>query len=100
MNIFGIVVDPIVLAAIMTLVGSGLVAFLTQLIKNGLHLEGTKAVILTGAVAVVTTAVYFLFLSGIHPFPIIQFVVYAVVVFGEATGYYHFAGPVLLKRKK
>jgi hypothetical protein len=91
MNIFGIVVDPMVVAAILSLAGGGVVSVITQLLKNLLKLEGVAAVILTGAIGVACVAAYFLIIAP--PFVFLNFAIYAVVVFGEATGWYHFLGP-------
>lgn len=91
MNIFGIIVDPLVVAAIISLAGGGVVSVVTQLLKGLLKLEGTAAVILTGLIGVACVAAYFLIIAP--PFVFLNFVVYAVVVFGEATGWYHFFSP-------
>ena len=88
MNIFGIIVDPLVVAAIMAIFTGGIVSLIAQLIKNALHLEGAGAVILTGLLSAACTAVYFLIIAP--PLILGTFVVYTIVVFGEATGYYHF----------
>lgn len=90
MNIFGIIVDPAVVAAILAIVGGGIASLITQLIKNALHLDGWKAVVLTGVACLACTAIYFLIIAP--PFVLGSFLIYAVVVFGEATGYYHFLG--------
>jgi hypothetical protein len=91
MNIFGTVVDPLVVMAIMALVTGGVASLVTQLLKNALKLSGTGACVLTGVVAVACTAVYFLLI--VPPFVLGTFVIYAVVVFGEATGYFHIFKP-------
>jgi len=83
----GNAIDPVVVAAILAIVGGGLVTTITNLLKSALKASGTFAVIINGLVAVVTTGVYFLFISP--PFSWPKFALYAVVVFGEATGYYH-----------
>ena len=87
MNIFGIVVDPLVVAAVMAIFSGGIASLVTQIIKNALKLVGVGAVILTGVSCAACTAVYFLIINP--PFLLGPFVVYALVVFGEATGYYH-----------
>lgn len=84
----GVVVEPTVLSAILVLVGGGVVTTITGLIKTLLKASGILAVIINGLVAVGATAVYFLILNP--PFNLPKFILYAVVVFGEATGYYHF----------
>lgn len=80
-------INPTTMEAILVLIGGGLVAGITGLLKSILKLEGTAAVILNGAVAVVVTAVYFLVLNP--PFELVRFLLYAVAAFGEATGYFH-----------
>jgi len=80
--------DPTTMEAILVLIGGGIVATITGLLKSALKATGAGAVILAGAVAVVTTAAYFLFLNP--PFEVLKFLLYAVAAFGEATGYYHF----------
>jgi len=82
-----VTIDPVVVAAILAIVGGGLVTTITNLIKSALKVSGTLAVIINGLVAIATTAIYFLFISP--PFSWVKFALYAVVVFGEATGYYH-----------
>lgn len=74
--------------AIMVLVTGGIVTMITGLLKTALKVTGTLATILTGVVAVGATAVYFLFINP--PFALATFALYAVAVFGQATGYYHF----------
>jgi hypothetical protein len=89
MTIFGVVVNPVTLAAIVSLVGGGIVSLLTQLIKNTLHLAGVGAVILTAVICLICTGGYFLIVAP--PFIFGTFLVYSIAVFGIATGYYHFA---------
>jgi hypothetical protein len=91
MNIFGTIVDPLVVAEIMALVTGGVASLVTQLIKTWLKLSGTAARILTGAVAVGCTAAYFGLIAP--PFVLGTFLIYAVVVFGEATAFFHIFGP-------
>ena len=91
MVIFGVTVDPLVFAAIMSLAGGGVASLVTQLLKNLLKIDGFWAIVLTGLVAVACVAVYFFIIAP--PFVLATFIVYAVVVFGEATGWYHFFGP-------
>lgn len=80
-------IDPKVVQAIMALVTGGIVTIIVQFIKTKLNITGTWAVVLTGAVCAACTAVYFLWIAP--PFSLVPFVIYAVVVFGEATGFYH-----------
>ena len=94
-KIFGMEVDPAVVAGLFTFVGGGIVTSLTQLLKGWLKVQGTLAVVVCGLVAVAATAVFFLLISP--PFVLGKFIVYAVVIFGEATGYYHFYGPAVAK---
>lgn len=91
MNIFGVVIDPLVVTAIVSLVGGGIASLITQIIKNALKISGVAAVVLTAVVCLGCTAVYFLIIAP--PFILGSFIVYSVVVFGEATGYYHFFAP-------
>ena len=83
--------DPLVVQAIMALVTGGIASFITQLIKKALHLTGPGAVVLTAVVCLVCTGGYFILIAP--PFVFLNFIIYAVVVFGEATGYYHLFQP-------
>ncbi len=80
-------IEPATMEAILILIAGGIVTTLTGLLKSVLKLTGTGAVVLTGAVAVAVTAVYFLFFNP--PFEVLKFLLYAAAAFGEATGYYH-----------
>lgn len=81
-------IDFSTMEAILVLVTGGIVTMITGLLKTALKVTGTLAVILTGVVAVGATAVYFLFINP--PLVLATFALYAVVIFGEATGYFHF----------
>ena len=93
MVIFGITVDPVVVASILALVTGGVASLIVQIIKNALKISGFGAIILTAVVCLGCTAVYFLLIAP--PFVLGAFLLYSIVVFGEATGYYHFLGPVV-----
>ncbi len=80
-------IEPTTMEAILVLVGGGLVTAITGLLKSAFKLTGTGAVILTGVVAVIATAAYFLFINP--PFDVLKFALYGVAIFGEATGYFH-----------
>jgi hypothetical protein len=87
----GTSIDPDKLAALLVFVGGGIVTAITGILKSLLKATGTLAVILTGVVAVAATAIYFLFIDPMTPsFNVLAFVLYAVVVFGQATGFFHF----------
>jgi len=87
----GPIVDPLKIDAILIFIGGGIVTTITEILKKVTKATGTGAVILTGIVAVAATAVYFLFLDPMIPaFNLITFILYAVVIFGEATGFFHF----------
>ena len=81
-------IEPATLEAILVLVAGGIVTTITQLLKGVFKATGIGAVILTGIVAVIATAAYFLFLNPPFAFP--TFALYAVAIFGEATGLFHF----------
>ena len=80
-----------VVLAIMALVSGGIASLVTQLIKSKVAFlaGGVGAVILTAVVCVACTGIYFLWIAP--PFVLVNFIFYAIVVFGEATGFYHFA---------
>lgn len=84
----GPAIEPTTMEAILVLVAGGIVTTITQLLKGLFKATGIGAVILTGIVAVIATAAYFLFLSPPFVFPV--FALYAVAIFGEATGLFHF----------
>jgi hypothetical protein len=81
-------IEPTTMDAILLLVGGGIVTTITQLLKGLFKASGIGAVILAGIVAVLATAAYFLFLNPPFVFPV--FALYAVAIFGEATGLFHF----------
>lgn len=81
-------IEPTTLDAILLLVGGGIVTTITELLKKAFKASGIGAIILTGVIAVLATAAYFLFLNPPFAFPV--FALYAVAVFGEATGLFHF----------
>lgn len=80
--------DPTQMEAILVLVAGGVVTLITEVLKKITKATGVLARILTGVIAIGATAVYFLFLSP--PFVLAKFILYAVAIFGEATGFYHF----------
>jgi hypothetical protein len=80
-------IDPITMDALLILITGGIVTTITQIIKSLLKATGTLALILTGLIAVAATAAYFFIINP--PFDLVKFAFYAVVIFGEATGYYH-----------
>lgn len=82
--------NPAIVAAIMAVVTGGVASILTQLIKKALKLGGIGALVLTAVVCTGCTAFYFLVLAP--PFALLTFIIYDVVVFGEATGLYHLSG--------
>jgi len=86
----GPTVNPVKVSAILLLATGGVAALLTQLAKSWFKWTGTLAVILNGFVGVVCTGIYFLLIDPMSPWNWVSFVLYSVVVFGEATAYYHF----------
>lgn len=83
-------IDQDIVIAIMALVSGGIASLITQLVKKALKLEGVGAGILTAVACIACTGIYFLIIAPMHPFQLLPFALYAFVVFGEATGYYHF----------
>lgn len=83
----GPTIDPTTVEAILVLVGGGIATLIVQLLKKVLKLEGFAALLLTGVIGIGATAAYFLFIHP--PFEFWTFVLYSVVIFGEATGLYH-----------
>lgn len=81
-------IDPITMDALILLVTGGIVTTITQLIKAATKATGTLALVITGAVAVLATGGYFFIIDP--PFELVKFIFYGVVVFGQATGLYHF----------
>ena len=80
-------VDPTTLEAILVIVSGAVVALATQVLKKFLGWTGTLARVLDGGIGVVVVAVYFLFLNP--PFDVFRFILYALVIFGESSGFYH-----------
>lgn len=80
-------VDPTTLEAILVILSGAVVSLVTQVLKKVLGWTGTLARVLDGAIGVVVVAVYFLFLNP--PFDIFRFILYALVIFGESSGFYH-----------
>jgi hypothetical protein len=80
--------DPTQMEAILVLVAGGVVTLITAGLKKLTGATGVLARILTGVIAIGATAIYFFFISP--PFVLVKFLLYAVAIFGEATGYYHF----------
>lgn len=80
-------IEPTTMEAILVLIAGGVVTTVTGLLKSLLKLTGNAAVILTGVVAVLATAAYFLLINP--PFDVLKFALYGVAIFGEATGYFH-----------
>jgi hypothetical protein len=84
----GPTIDPTTVEAILVIVGGGIAALITQLLKGAFKLTGFGALLLAGVVGIGATAAYFLFIHP--PFEFWSFVLYSLVIFGEATGFYHF----------
>jgi hypothetical protein len=83
-------VDPNIVTAILALVSGGIASLITQIVKKALKLKGVGAGILTAVACIACTGIYFLIIAPMHPFQVLPFALYVFVVFGEATGYYHF----------
>lgn len=84
-------IDPDKIAAILVFLGGGIVTAITQAIKALLKVTGTMAVIVTGIISVLGTGAYFLFIDPMIPsWNWLSFLLYAVVIFGQATGFFHF----------
>ena len=80
-------VDPTTLEAILVLISGVVVSLVTQALKKILGWTGTLARVLDGAIGIVVVAVYFQFLNP--PFDMLRFVLYALIIFGESSGFYH-----------
>ena len=80
-------IDPTTLEAILVIVSGVVVSMVTQVLKKVLGWTGTLARVLDGGIGVVVVAVYFLFLNP--PFDVFRFILYALVIFGESSGFYH-----------
>jgi hypothetical protein len=80
-------VDPTTVEAILVILGGGIVTLITQVLKKALKAEGFLVLMITGIVGIGVVAVYFLFIQP--PLVLVEFLLYSVVVFGEATGLYH-----------
>lgn len=80
-------IDPTTVEAILVIVGGGIATLITQLLKSAFKLTGFVALLLAGVVGIGATAAYFLFIHP--PFEFWTFVLYSLVIFGEATGLYH-----------
>jgi uncharacterized membrane protein YeaQ/YmgE (transglycosylase-associated protein family) len=83
----GPALDPTTVEAILVIVTGGVVSLLTGVLKNLLKVTGVMAQVLAGIVGVAVVGVYFIFLHP--PFQLATFALYSVVIFGEATGWYH-----------
>jgi len=78
-------VQPEMVAAIMALFGIGLMGIIETL-KRILKLEGVGAIILALVVSLAGTAIILVQASA---WSVLAFIVYGLVVFGEASGLYH-----------
>jgi hypothetical protein len=83
-------VDPDKVAALLVFLGGGIVTTIVELLKKVTKATGILAVLITGFVAVAGTAIYFVFIDPMTPaWNWLSFALYALVIFGEATGFYH-----------
>jgi len=85
-------VDVLAVQGIMALVSGGIASLVTQLLKGKVQFfaSGIGAVVLTALVCLASTAIYFQWVAPLAvPFTLVNFAIYSVVVFGEATGFYH-----------
>ena len=78
-------VQPEMVAAIMALFGIGLMGIIETL-KRILKLDGVGAIILALVVSLAGTAII---LVQAGTWSVLAFVVYGLIVFGEASGLYH-----------
>ena len=78
-----VTIDPIVVAAILALLGSGIVTALVQAIKTWLKIQGGWAMVLAAVLSIGASA-YVLIQQNI--FTMIGLVIYSAVVFGSSTG--------------
>lgn len=82
--------DMTILAAILAVLGGGVVTAVVQALKKWLKIDGGwKAVALAGALSIAATAYILL---SLHVFGWVSLVLYSAVVFGESTGLYHLRG--------
>ena len=82
-------VEPTKVEAILAIFGGGLVTLVTQGLKKLFKATGFFSGIITGFVAVATTGVYFLVVDPLKPWNWLVFGIYAFVIFGEATTWWH-----------
>jgi hypothetical protein len=85
-------VDPLAIQGIMALVSGGVASLITQLLKGKIQFfaSGVGAVVLTALACLACTAIYFQWVApAAVSFTLVNFAIYSVVVFGEATGFYH-----------
>jgi len=83
-------IDQNTVAAILALLGGGLVTALTQALKKWLKIEGGwKAMVLAAVLSIGGTA-YVLVSAG--AFTVLSLLVYGAVVFGTTTGMYRLTG--------
>jgi hypothetical protein len=78
------IVDPNIVFAILALFGIGVLG-IVQTLKTLLKLTGTGAIVLTFVVSFGATAIYLL---QAHTFAIPTFIIYGLLVAGEASGLY------------
>jgi len=79
--------DPTIVTAIMALFGIGVIGII-ETIKRVLGTQGKKVVnlIITAVASLATTAAY---LASSDIFTWSLFIIYGILVFGEASGLYH-----------
>lgn len=80
-------IDPILLAAILSLINGGIITALVQALKKWLKIEGGWKATALAAVLSIGGTVYVLL--GSHLLTVPTAILYALVVFGETTGLYH-----------
>ena len=78
-------VQPEIIVAILSLFGLGLIGII-QTLKRIFKLEDRGALALTFVVSFASTAFY---LAYIQAFSLLSFIIYGLIVFGEASGLYH-----------
>lgn len=78
------IIDPNIVFAILALFGIGVLG-IVQTLKTLLKLDGTGAIILTFVVSFGATAIY---LFQTHIFTVPAFIIYGLLVAGEASGLY------------
>ncbi len=90
-TILGVQVDPVMILAIVAIVGGGIVSVIVQFVKKKIAFinQGVGAFLFTAVLSYGVTAAWFLGLHPMRPWLWPTFAVYGLCVVGEATGAFH-----------